>query len=635
LKPNRSSFIDLIGVILALTGTTCLMAGVVAFAVAGGWKNSFSLTFVPAGAVLLIGGGLIKWRLAALLMLPVGVLAAAMGGILWSKAVASPVEGVGTAQFIVLTCIGIGLLAASVALSLPALLSSSRRGMVGANVVAMSLIGLGIVVVVNYLGSLYYHQRDLTNVGRFTLSGKTISILENLEKDVEITVILPPGQLGVYGIPIDLHSPTKRMLEDFARISDGKVKVNYIDPMHEKSIEDFFSKNMDCEQTLSVVFRTSKASRQVKLQDLIKDMDPYARMRGEEMNPKFAGESAFASALLKVTDEKKPVIYFTGGKGELPLKQGSGREASMSILGDHIRKDNYELKTINIATDGIPDDCDILAIVRPKHAFSQTELDLIEDYLDSSGKLLVALEPEFTKVPPTGLERLLAERNIRVRSDALAIGRGGGIFGQELSYQIHAQHPPHEITEKLGNVVTMFHVSGAIEPIAPQPGPQGQPLPARFNAATIAATSDDGWGELNQLGQERMEYNTGIDISGPVSLAVAATENDPNMPPPNPYGPPPKPDPNFNGARIVALADGDVLSNGAVTRGPGNIDFALNCVNWLAKKTERLDIGAKDFFAKPMAIEPDEQSAIFLATLFGLPYLVLVVGGIVYWRRSN
>jgi len=636
LKSNRSSFVEVIGVVLGLTGLTCLMIGTLAFAVAGSWKNGASLTFVPAGAVLMVGGALIKWRLASVLLLPAGIVGSVIGGITWANAP----ETASKLPFILPTVIGAGLIIASAAINLPALLksgSASRRGMVGANVVVMCLIGLVIVIVVNYLASLYYHQRDLTKTGRFTLSGKTISVLKSLKDDVQVTAILPPGQVSVNGIPIDIYSPTKRMLDDYARISDGKVSVRYIDPMTErKEIEDFFSKYEDGVQTLSVVFRTSKVSKQVMIDDILEDIDPYARMRGGDVNPKFAGESAFTAAIMKVTDEKKPVICFTGGKGELPLKQGRGREPSMSILADNIRKDNYELRTINIAADGkIPDDCDILAIIRPMHPFSQTELDLIDEYLDNHGKLLVALEPEFSKAPATGLERLLEERNIRMRTDALAIGRGGGLFGLRLSYQVLAHHPAHEITEKLGNVATMFYVSGAVEPITPPRGPQGQPMPARFTATTIATTSDDGWGEVNQLGEERMEPDPGIDISGPVSLAVAAVENDPNMPPPNPYGPPPPPDPNFNGARIVALADGDVFSNGAVTRGPGNVDFVLNCINWLAKKTERLDIGAKPFFAEAMTIKPQEQSAIFLSTLFGLPYLALVVGGIVYWRRSR
>ncbi len=68
MKASKNSFVETIGVILGLAGLTCVVVGAVAFLIAGEWKNSFSITFLPVGVILLVGSAFIMWRLASVLV---------------------------------------------------------------------------------------------------------------------------------------------------------------------------------------------------------------------------------------------------------------------------------------------------------------------------------------------------------------------------------------------------------------------------------------------------------------------------------------------------------------------------------------------------------------------------------------
>ena len=631
MNSQKDSLIETVGVIIGLAGLTCLLVGTVAFPVAGTWKNTVSIVLLPVGAILLAGSAFLKARLAAVLLVPAGIVGVAIGLLTMGKLA----KGVSSTPYWAPVIIGAVLIVFSLIVNIPAMTrgASKRRGLVGANVFVLCVMGLIVLVAANYMASLWYTKRDLTKSGKFTLADKTREILKTLPEPVEVTFVATPSEVPdpMLAMAIDFAKP---MLEDYAQLSKGKLSVRYIDPVtdREEAIK-FFTDVKANEKTWSVNFKTSHGFQQVSIMNLLEEPNQMAMYYGAPDERKFIGETAFTSALIKVTENRKSIIYVTTGKGELTLDPG---EQSMSFMKKRLEEDNFELRPINIASEKrIPDDCEILMILGPKRAFTQIELDLIADYLRGHGKLLVGLDPVLDRdAEPTGLEKVLEDWGVRVRSDVVAFNVEQTLFGLRGSLDVYAEHPRHEITERMQSLSTRFVVSSMMEPIQPPPGPQGQPMPSRWDATSIAQTNEKGWGETEFKGNQT-KYEPGKDISGPVSLAVCSQERDPNTAPSPMGGPPPKPDPNFNGARIVAVGDSEFISDEVVRSGPGNVDFSLNSVNWLAKKISRLGISAKPLMAEAVTIEPKYLNIIFYCTLFGLPYLALVVGGIVYWRRSR
>ena len=83
----------------------------------------------------------------------------------------------------------------------------------------------------------------------------------------------------------------------------------------------------------------------------------------------------------------------------------------------------------------MPADCDLLVIAGPVAPFTDSEVEILRQYLEKNGRLFVLVHP---RVPPGklgGLDSLLADYNVDVRDDEIVIepdrdlmGRNGAFF---------------------------------------------------------------------------------------------------------------------------------------------------------------------------------------------------------------
>ena len=55
------------------------------------------------------------------------------------------------------------------------------------------VLGLGILGLVNYIGSRRYARFDWTSSGLYSLSEKTRNVLKELKTPVQVTVFMTPG----------------------------------------------------------------------------------------------------------------------------------------------------------------------------------------------------------------------------------------------------------------------------------------------------------------------------------------------------------------------------------------------------------------------------------------------------------
>ncbi|HUS58315.1 MAG TPA: GldG family protein [Planctomycetota bacterium] len=635
MKSSKSDpFVETLGVVLAVAGLTGLLVGLVAFGISGTWRNSASISAAPVGAILLAGSALLVPRLAATLLLPAGITAMGVGimtGFIQSLNLSAP-----RLQSNITIIAGAVLIAASMICLLPRILRKAmvRRGAAGLNVVVAGLLALVLLVTVNYMAALYYKKHDMTKSAKFSLAPRTMEILRTLPEPVDVLFVMSPTTAVYAGNrPLELYPYAKGMLEDYAALANGRITLHHLDPVSEPEAWQRYEKDLKLKGKAelangSVIFKTDRAVHQVKVEHMFEALDQRSLQIGKE--PGFLGESEFTSALLKVTDTKKSVIYFSTGSGEMPLVSQS-RKAGLSLLTKLLKDDNYDVKPLT-GLANIPEDCDILAIIGPTRTLSRVEADTVALHLQNHGKLLIALEPTDEQTQPSGLEDVLRYWGIGMRREFIVIDPLGKYLGSQAL--VTGMHPMHEITEKIGSLTSRFFLSTVIEVHQPaERDAAGQPLPPRYAAAPIVQTSEHAYAQIDP--DYSPKFDEKKDLRGPLNIAACSQERDPETPPPSPYMPPPKPNPNFEDARIVALADTTALTDEFIAKSPGNKDLALNCINWLARKTNRLGIAPKMFQAEPVYIDSSNNTAIFFGTLIGLPYLVLVIGGIVYWRRSR
>jgi len=85
--------------------------------------------------------------------------------------------------------------------------------------------------------------------------------------------------------------------------------------------------------------------------------------------------------------------------------------------------------------------------------------------------------------------------------------------------------------------------------------------------------------------------------------------------------------------RLAVLGDYDMLSDQLISQAPGNLDMFNNTVNWLSQSEERISVRPKDTTPRQLTMTEQQQSLIAWSTIVFLPVLVLLGGGLVWWRR--
>ena len=494
--------------------------------------------------------------------------------------------------------------------------ASKRKALVGTNVAIMSIFAAGIFAIVGFLNNRHYERVDLTLTGKYSLSQKTKNILKNLDKSVVITTLFNPGEM--------FYEQISDILKEYAFHTD-KLKVEQIDPLRNRTRVEELAKRLKLDdlQINTVVFECGQYSKHVQQNELIEKQYPF----------KFKGEEAFTEAILNVTQEKQTAIYFVTGHGERSFEDFD--RGGISGIANSLKRDNCRVSPLDIlSVKKVPDDCEVLVVAGPTKAYLTEELNIIRNYLEGKGKLLLMLEPALEPNAPTGFKTLMAEYGIMIRDDVVVYNKVNlPMFGLQTVAEIYVgkdEYSDHPITNDLKNFNTIIFGACSVSP-----APPNDQMP--YQVTELVHAPEGSWGETDvaNLRQKKPENNVDVDVQGPVSLGVAAqikelpksvTQAHPNM----------ANDPNAKpqGARLVVFGDVNFVSN-EYADNPGNVDLLRNSISWLAKKETQLGISAKPPDLRKATINPVQMKVITWVSIAGIPVIPIILGGIVWWKRRR
>ena len=167
----------------------------------------------------------------------------------------------------------------------------------------------------------------------------------------------------------------------------------------------------DCGGHVKIV--NGDALTQVKLEQV-----PNATEREFRRKPiAFNGEMLFTAMLLAVENPKPLKAYFLQGHGE-PSLSDSG-ETDYQKFGAVLAENYIATEPLQLLGDNVvPDDCNLLIIAGPRTAFSEAELQKIDQYLAQGGRLFMLFN-YFSIKHPTGLEPILARWGVNVMADVV------------------------------------------------------------------------------------------------------------------------------------------------------------------------------------------------------------------------
>ncbi|MCL4533775.1 MAG: GldG family protein [Bacteroidetes bacterium] len=440
----------------------------------------------------------------------------------------------------------------------------------GTNTTVMIVMFVAIVLFINLLAALNVQRLDLTANKAFTLSPQTLTVLSRIPSPLQITVFLP----GLEG-----KGPIEDVLKEYARQSD-KVNYRFID--------------MTQEPGLAKQYKIQSPTIVVEHEGSRKDIYTW-------------DEQPLTSAILTVITKKPKKVYLTTGHRELDPNNtdADGGAALKQIL----ENEAYQVETLNLAVvDKIPADASVVVLAGPKDPIPEQQMWVLESYISYGGKVLMLTDPGSQD---ENMKNMLSRWGLEAGKGTV-VEAATPFLGDPLTPVVY-QYPFSLITKDLGE--TVFPNSTSIT--------VSKNLPAWLQAQPLIFTSDRSWLKTKEgaekLSKDQLNYEEGKDVRGPLSIAAVVMGQ-------LELGAEQK-------TRMVVVGNSTFATNRYLATFSGNRDFIANSVNWLAEEEELITIRANPPEDRAFILDPMENLILMGSSVIGLPLLVLLAGGAVWWVR--
>jgi ABC-type uncharacterized transport system involved in gliding motility auxiliary subunit len=451
---------------------------------------------------------------------------------------------------------------------------SGRQARYGSNALVLSIAVLGIVGVVNYVVFNNTWRWDLTEDKQNTLAAETTAALEKLSQ---------PVQAKAFFTARTSSTTAKALLDQFKTASQGKFTYEFVDP----ESDPVAAQSANITQDGTVVLYMGDRSQPARS----------------------VSEGELINAIARLENPQAATVYFLTGHGEYsPDDTG---DKSYSRVKATLENRNYTVKTLNLlAANAVPEDAKLLVIAGPRDALSGAEVDLIRQFQEKGGSLIVLEEPTITT-------------NIGDAADPLVdyLQQTWGItVGNDIVVDLTSQQPyaPYAasygsspITQPIERSATQFPTARTVRASAANTG---------VSQVELVLTAQQSWAETDLAalkdGQSQPQFDQNTDQAGPVPLAVAAE----NL---------------TSKARVVVIGDSDFVID-ANYPAYANGSFFSYAVDWTVGQENLINISPKTPTQR-MVVPPQAavMNLIFLGTVILLPLLALIGGVVVFVQRRR
>lgn len=457
----------------------------------------------------------------------------------------------------------------------------------GANTVLVFIIFTAIMISLNFLSSRNYRRFDLTKGKKFALSSQTLNVLKKLKKDIRFLCFFT------------FDDPEKGKFQDLLegyRYHTHRIGYEFIDPDKKPNMAQKYE---------IVVYGTTV-------------LDSAGR---KNITITGTTEEALTNAIIKITKEERKVVYFLTGHEEPWIKDFE--QGGYSEIKKAIENDGYKVKELLLLQEGkIPEDCSVLVVASPKKLLLEKEEELIREYIKKGGRTTFLIDP----FVPEKIEKFLEKYGVKLDKNVI-IDPFSRLFGGDFSMPVVDTYPYHDVTRNF-NIPTAYPVARSISSIE------------SFGIGyfdTLAQTGRGAWGETN-FAEKEATFDEKEDKKGPLTVIVALTprEEEEKKTPEERKEEKTKQDKNEQKkTQMVVFGDSDFINNTYIEF-PGNKDFFLNTINWLAQEKELIAIRPKETEGSGgIYLRRSQMNSIFITSIVSIPVVILLAGSVVWWKRRR
>ncbi len=490
------------------------------------------------------------------------------------------------------------------------------RTLFGLNAIISAIVFLGICIVLFALVRRSDAEWDLTREGRRELSEQTIQVLERLDKDViAYALFVDHGD----SMSAQTKNKTIRFLER-CQAHTPYLKIELIDPLAEQArlreLQLSVASNIG-----TVALRSGTRQRIIPIAEVTSRLE----------------ERDFTNALINVSRDSEPKIYFLMGHGEKDITNADPKEGA-SHLAQLLKNESYALDTLEMDPTNpvIPPDCDVLIVNGPEVDFRPPEIRALDNFFANGGRMLMLLDVWGGVDTSGGRSEYLrpwlkANYGIDVGMDVIMQGGqqptaqlplmsdfGSLLDGMSSDIEQRGSfNDQHPITAGFGQAMAL--IGGRTVARSPN-------TPEGVSAVEILYTTPNTWAETDLARfREGKVVPDPTERKGPIPIAVAVSAVNPIAAGEGSAA---------RDARLVVVGNRSFTDNERINI-QSHRNFVLNSLAWLTEQPDLIAIrptGAED---QPILLSPGQERWVAYFSALGIVQIVALVGIVVFFLRRN
>lgn len=477
----------------------------------------------------------------------------------------------------------------------------SRKFKYGTLATVFTVVFIIAIVLVNiligYLTDRYVLEIDMTSESRFEISEDTMEVLDDLAEPITITVL---AEETTYRDSTELLSNIYEILQRYEALAGGKLTVRYINPTVNPKIVEQYNTLGDLSSN-DVIIESARRCKKLSPTTM------YNSETSDDGTTYYVGlraEQKLTSAILYCTTETVSKAAYIRGHNE---------DYYMDELDAMLTTSNYEVDSVILAREDIPDDVNLIIISSPTVDFSTEEIDKLEAYFAAGGDAIVSMTPN-TAEELTNLNLFFEEWGIKY-TDNIVFDSSQALSGYPM-YVVPNIATVEGITDNLNlrNQFALIVGGRAIELTNTQTSSDYVTVLMSSSENSYAKNAND-----ITYGYDKKEDDT----AGPFNLAVMTERYS--------Y------DKNLNTTRSsILFVNAGMITDSVLEQSSFlNASYLTAALNFINDYNDAVVIADKDFVSTTLNILTWQVRVVFWVVVIALPLAILAVGVIVWARRRH
>jgi ABC-type uncharacterized transport system involved in gliding motility auxiliary subunit len=437
-----------------------------------------------------------------------------------------------------------------------------------------ALLLLLAAAAIGYLSTRYARESDWTANGRTSLSAESRAVLAQLTGPVEIVSYASPQG--------DLRQTVAGFLQRYQTVKPD-LSLRFVDPQLDPA------KMRELGITVDGALILHYKDREQRLDEL--------------------SERSLTNALERLVRGGDRIVAFVSGDGE---RRADGQaNADLGTFITQLEARGMRAVPLNFAqVSAVPEHTDLVVLASPTLALAPGAVQALVGYVQNGGNLLWLTEPANDNL---GLKPLADALGVRVLPGVLVDGSGTALGLHDPRMIARGDYPPQAITQGF-TLTTLF----------PQVSSLAQVARAGWAVKPFLRSGAQSWTEFRPIDNDKpsdIRFNASAgELKGPLDFGFALSRLSPS--------------PDKSEQRAVVIGDGDFLSNTFLGNG-GNRALGERVFDWLLGDDKLVNLPPRGAPDRLLQITQTELNTISFSFLIALPLLLLLIGGLIVWRRRR